>query len=132
MDELFKIAEENNIPIIYSDFNKIESAAVCDEGGNCLIGINTRKVRTRRDEKVRLAHELGHCMTGTFYTRKTAYELMSRYEYRADKWAIVQVIPREELRQMLNSDAEIWQICDRYNVDESFVKKALWIYFDIS
>ena len=45
----------------------------------------------------KLAHELGHCETGSFYNRYAKLDLRQKHENRADKWAIQHLIPVEEL-----------------------------------
>lgn len=78
------------------------------------------------------AHEVGHCATGAFYTENTL-ELRSRMEYRANKWAIKKLIPRDELEEAVKSGyTEVWQLAELFCVTEDMMRFAMWIYFDIS
>ena len=55
------------------------------------------KFETVADEFTTLGHEVGHCMTYSFYNRWAAYDIKKKHENRADKWAIQHLIPVEEL-----------------------------------
>lgn len=96
---------------------------------SCAIGIDPWKMETIAEETVCLAHELGHCETGCFYDPTTGFEIRRRYENRADKWAIQRLIPRIEFFQAVESGCtEVWQLADRFNVTEDFMKKAMCYY----
>ena len=93
------------------------------------IGIDANFVKTNTDEKEQLAHELGHCMLGAFYTGSSPLELRAQKEYRANKWAIEKLIPFAELFEACkNGIIEIWDLAEYFEVSETFVKNAFTLY----
>ena len=53
-------------------------------------------------------------------------------EYRANKWAIKKLAPKDEMEEaMKNGYTEIWQLAEYFGITEDMVKYALWVYFDI-
>ncbi|MBR6617022.1 MAG: ImmA/IrrE family metallo-endopeptidase [Oscillospiraceae bacterium] len=100
-------------------------------GDKCYIGIDYSKITSTADEKEKIAHELGHCVKGAFYNRHSKHDIISRHEYRADKWACEQLVPRDELEEAFQQGyVEVWQLAEYFNVPERLVKRAVWIYFD--
>ena len=57
------------------------------------IALDPWKFETVADEFTTLGHEVGHCMTYSFYNRWAACDVKKKHENRADKWEIEQFIP---------------------------------------
>lgn len=129
--ELCDIAEQNEILMLGGKLHGSLSMAICDKG-NCTAVFDYSQIGNIPELNVCTAHEIGHCVTGSFYTEKSL-ELRSRMEYRADKWAIKKLLPKTEIEEALkNGYVEVWQLAEHFEVTEEYVKKAFWIYFDIS
>ena len=76
-----------------------------------------------------MAHELGHCSTGSFYNRHTPFDVRQCHENRADKWAIKKLVPVAELDQAVAAGyTEFWQLAEYFGVTEDFMKKAVCYY----
>ena len=100
-----------------------------DAAGQCSIGLDLPHRRTRNELRVRLAHELGHCVTGSFYNRYSSADNRKRHENRADRWAVGRLIAREELDEAVaEGHTEPWDLADYFGVDEAFLKKAVCLY----
>lgn len=131
INEFYDLAEFHSIPVMDVPLKGISAMAVCI-GEKCAIGIDYEQSDSIEDEKVKLAHELGHCETGSFYNKYSPVDLISKHEYRADKWAIKELLPKSEMEEaMKNGYVEVWQLAELFEVTEEYVKKALWIYFDL-
>lgn len=75
------------------------------------------------------AHELGHCITGSFYCVYAAADIRARHEYRADKWAAHYLLPPDKLQEAVDDGCtEPWQLAERFGVTEEFVRRAVYIY----
>ena len=84
---------------------------------------------TLADEKVKLAHELGHCETGSFYNRYAARDIRQKYENRANKWAYKKLVPQDELAEAcLQGYREPWELAEYFGVTEDFLRGALKYY----
>jgi len=124
LESLYDIAEKKGIHIHNYHFKKITSMSI--EGN---IGIDKRKFKNSREHKTVVAHELGHCSTGSFYNIKSRFETVERMEYRANKWAVEQLIPFEEYYHALTAGIiEIWQLAEHFEVTEEFIKKTAQLY----
>lgn len=129
LESLYDLAERDHIEIFDADCPECLSMSLMTEDGSCYIGIDDRTVGSEKEKLVRVAHELGHCETGSFYTQHSGFDLISRHEYRADKWAVQRLIPYDELVKACKSGLnEIWEIAEYFDVTEDFVRRAREIY----
>lgn len=124
LNELYNIADENNISVYHFPLYPLKSISV---PGN--IGIDADRISTSQEEKECLAHELGHCIKYAFYTGSSPYELRSQKEYRADKWAIKHLVPYHLLvRAVKKGITTVWELAEHFEVSEEIIKKALKLY----
>lgn len=131
LTNLYELAEKDDIPIIGFHIHNKEVGALsqCDDDGDCIIAIDDTKIKNEADLKVKMAHELGHCETGAFYNRYSPYDEIGRHEYRADKWAVYELIPFDELVEALEKGYdEAWQLAEYFDVSEDFIDRAFYIY----
>lgn len=129
LSKLYQIAEEENIEVDCFDLEKRDALSMMDDDGNCYIAINPYKLRSTQEEKEKLAHELGHCITGSFYNVHATVEYRQRHENRADKWAVKQLIPADELdAAVANGCSEIWELAEHFGVTEQFMRNAVCYY----
>lgn len=127
--ELCDIAENDNILMLSGKLHNTPSMAICDDG-DCAIIFDYSKIDSNAKLLVCTAHEVGHCETGSFYTEKSL-ELRCRMEYRANKWAIKKLIPKNEMEQaIIDGNEEVWQLAEYFGITEDMVKFAFWVYFD--
>ena len=129
LSTLYEIAEQQNIVVYHFPLPTVGSVSVMDAAGQCSIGLDLPHRRSRNELRVRLAHELGHCVTGSFYNRYSPADNRKRYENRADRWAVGRLIAREELDEAVaEGHTELWDLADYFGVDETFLKKAVCLY----
>lgn len=127
--ELYQEMDNHNIILEAFSLHTEKSISLMDEHGNCYIGIDFRKICSLSDEKVILAHEVGHCRTGSFYNRYSVLNDIEQKEHRANIWAVKKIIPFEELEQAFqNGIVEIWELAEHFDVPESFILKTLQVY----
>ena len=85
---------------------------------------------TEAEKKTHLAHEIGHCETGSFYHAYSPYETRERCEYRANVWAIKKLLPKEELEYAIkHGSEEVWQLAEDFEVTENLIRFACRYYF---
>ena len=92
--QLMRLCEREEISVETNELNYCESFSFMLDG-SCFIVLDAKL--PERLVKEHAAHEVGHCIKGAFYNRNAALDLISQHEYRADKWAIETLVPREEL-----------------------------------
>lgn len=124
---LYRYAERKRIEII--NYPLPETASMSIDVGNGYIGMDYGRLETEADERVHLAHELGHCTTGAFYNRYAQLDIRQRHENRADKWAIRRLISSESLDNAVAAGhTELWDLAEYFCVTEEFMKKAVCLY----
>lgn len=126
---LYNIAQEQNIEVLHYPLPQTGSMSVMLDDGTCYIGMDATVLDDGPQESVHLAHELGHCITGSFYNRYAAIDHRRRHENRADKWAVEELIPQDELDDAIASGyTELWDLADHFGVTEAFILKAICWY----
>lgn len=126
---LYDYAEEEGIEVYWFSLACAESLSYCDSEGTCFIAMDPWRLPTISDETSKLAHELGHCYTGSFYNRYATCDVRQKHENRADKWAVTHLISKDELDKALSEGhTEIWDLAERFNVTEDFMRKAVCWY----
>lgn len=105
------------------------AAAVVALGGCKAIFLDSEKLQTTAEEAVTIAHEAGHIMTGSTHYINSPYDLICRHEYKANKWAIKKLVPKEELDLAVRKGLrEIWELAEYFNVTEKFMELAVSYY----
>ncbi len=105
------------------------AAAVVALGGDKAIFFDSEKLETTAEEAVTVAHEAGHIMTGSTHYVNSPYDLIRRHEYRANKWAIKKLVPKDELDLAVKRGLrEIWELAEYFNVTEKFMELAVSYY----
>ena len=126
LTDLYRKAEELDIQVIQFPMASLQAWSTPDN----VIGIDPDQLEDR-EELVCLAHEMGHCATGSFYTSDTPLVSRTRLEQRADRWAIRQLVPLEELKALLRGGAYRWdEAAEHFQVTEEFLRKAVSFYRD--
>ena len=126
--DLYAYAERRNIDVDWVPMRRATSLSV-PLGDGYAIALDPWKLGTIAQETVCLAHELGHCETGSFYNRFAKLDVRQRHENRADKWAIRRLVPEDDLdAAMADGCNTIPALADRFGVTEPFMAKAVCWY----
>ena len=105
---------------------RVVTSAAYPEGW---IAMDKQKIECEEEEKVLLAHEIGHIETGSFYNVYSKFDLRAKLERRADKRAIQILVPYSSLRRALRSGiCEIWSLAEFFGVTEDFMRKVIEFY----
>lgn len=92
---------------------------------------DSTKFTSDRELKCVLAHEYGHCKTGSFYNIYSPYDLKEKCEYKANKYAVNLLMPYKEVWRALHRGCwTIWALADYFDVTEDFAQMALDMYAD--
>ena len=129
LQQLYAYAEKRNIEVISFRLPETASMSMQTSEGECYIAMDPRHLATEAAERVHLSHELGHCVTGSFYNRHAKQDLRQRHENRADKWAIRRLISPKELDDAVAAGhTQIWDLAEHFGIPESLMKKAVCWY----
>ena len=81
------------------------------------------------DEKVCLAHELGHCETMSFYNLYSPCDVRGKHERRANIWAIKKLIPKAKYFWALRHGYDnIYSLAEYFGVTPEFINKTAEYY----
>lgn len=127
--ELYNLAEADGIDVDWLPLTAAESLSVELSDGSRCIAIDPWKMDTLAKETTCLAHELGHCKSGGFYTQYSTHDIIEKHEYKADKFAVLKMVPLEEYQHAVNEGhTEIYDLADYFCVTEDLMKKAVCYY----
>ncbi len=124
LQRLYDTADRLGLQICY--FPMQNSTAISTPDG--FIGMDVDKLENSAGELVCLAHEMGHCMTGSFYTLDSDLHQRRRCEERADRWAICRLVPLNELKTALKQGLPPHELAELFGVSEEFLTKCLRYY----
>ena len=129
LQHLYEFARQQNIEVLSCPMPENGSMSVMLEDGRCFVGVDESVCDGGVQERVHLSHELGHCVTGSFYNIHAAIDHRQRHENRANKWAIHTLIPVEALDDAIAEGCtEVWELAERFQVTEAFIRKAVCLY----
>ena len=125
---LYEIADAYDINIINTDCLKETSSCSIRQEDTYYIGIS-KEIQETSELNVHLAHELGHCITGSMYNLYAPLDNRAKHELRADRWAIKKLIPASKLRAALKKGIrEVWELAEYFQVTEDYITKAITYY----
>lgn len=125
---LYAYARRRGHSVFQRKMERISSLSVLLEDGTCVIGIDRRNM-TEAQERTQLSHEIGHCETGSFYSRHTKVDTRQRHENRADKWAVRKLITEQALDEAVaEGHTELWDLAEHFGVTEELMRKAVCLY----
>lgn len=126
---LLDYAEQQGIDVDWFSMKRAESLSVPLGDDTFAIAIDPRLIKSEPDLVHKLSHELGHCMTGSFYNQYSSFDCRQRHENRADKWAVRHLVSVEALDEAIAEGcSEIWELAERFGVPEEFMKKVICYY----
>ena len=129
IQHLYDLAKQQNIEVLPYSMPQNGSMSLMLEDGRCFVGMDASVQDGGIQERVHLGHELGHCVTGSFYNIYAAVDDRQRHENRANKWAIQTLIPMDALDDAIAEGCtEIWELAERFQVTEEFIRKAVCLY----
>lgn len=127
LQSLYQSADRLGLQVQYFHF-RTQSAISTPDG---FIGIDPEKVSSDARELVCLAHEMGHCLTGTFYTLESDATRRRRCEERANRWAMDSLVPLPELKLLLEKGiTEPHELAEHFGVPEDFLRRCLDYYHE--
>ena len=129
MTELYRLLEENNVDLCYGALPHTILVSARAPSGRCYVGLDYSMLWEGARCREHLAHELGHCVTGSFYGEHTPPADRRRMEARAERWAIGHLVPPAALtRAMEQGYTEEWELAEYFSVPHAFMHRALEHY----
>ena len=125
IEQLLEIADNRGIRIY--DFKMRELRAMSLSGG--YIAMDKRKFKSDTEYKCILAHEIGHCQTGSFYNIHTHVSEKELRERQANRFAAEMLVPLAELRKAMTRGISFNRILARmFDVTLEFINMVLELF----
>lgn len=126
VDGLYKIADENNIKIHEIGFDEVISVSIPNN-----IAIDKDKIHNNIEMVDVLSHELGHCVTNSFYNSNNILDVFEKQEYRADMWKMSQLLPLAlYVKAIASGITDVRYLAYEYDLCYDFAEKAAEYYND--
>lgn len=129
-DDLYAFADQLGIEVLSFPLSNCESISL-EYNNNLYIGVDDKQLNSDKEERVHIAHELGHCVTGAFYNQYSPIDNRGKCEATADRWAIKKLINKDEFYSLIKSGMEVWDLAEYFNVTEEYIRKAYHLYFEV-
>lgn len=125
---LYKIAERERISVDFADLPHTKAFSI-SVAGKKFIAVDKNVRPESNEERVMLAHELGHLKTDALYSIDAPPLYRKRFEKRADIWAISHLVPLSSLRRAYKEGCEsVSALAEHFSVTEEFMQKAIKYY----
>lgn len=122
------LIERENIDLIDTYLEDASGAYVNYEKLNIIL-YDPSKIDSCCKRKEILAEELGHYYYSATYKFNSTFELISRQEYKAKKWAYCILIPYEKLKLALkNGITDLYSLADYFDVTVEYMYNAINFY----
>ena len=123
---LYNIAEANGVSVGFFPLKESKGLYIEAEGRE-YIALSDNC--SESDERVVLAHELGHCMTGGGYDLSSCSLMRIKLEKKAERWAIERLVPLCELKTAIKQgDEGISELAERFGVTVGFMNRVFEHY----
>lgn len=123
---LYSIADKDGIKVDRTELKENTSVSL-NLAGNLFVALDNGL--TGAQERVCLAHELGHCETMSFYNMYSPCDVRGKHERRANRWAIKKLVPHTQYIQALKRGyTDIYSLADYFDVTADFMQKAVDFY----
>lgn len=120
---------KNNNILLFSQHMPGIKAATIEIDNNFGIFINYDDIENSDEEFCVVAHEYGHCVSGSTHKLNSKYDLVCRHEYRADRRAILDFLPIEQIKQAIKHGCKYkYEFAEFLNVPEQFIDRAFEHY----
>lgn len=122
---LYALAAERGIEIDHYPLRVLQAVSF-PEGW---IAIDRQKFSNDIELKCALAHEIGHCATGSFYNIDTSVHAKALCERHANRFAAELLVPLDELKRAMHRGLLFAEILMRiFDVTPEFIRMVLELY----
>ena len=128
LDQVYKKIQNNNIKVFPCNLKDIKSVSIKTDNKYGIF-INHEEITSSDDEFIVATHEYGHCMSGSTHPLNSPFDVISRHEYRADRRAILDFLPIEQIKNAIKHGCKTsFEFSEYLDVPEEFVEKAFEHY----
>lgn len=128
LQDVYSRIENNNISVFPFGIDKIKAVTI-ETDNRYGIFVNHEEIVDKNEEFCVLAHEYGHCKSGTTHKLNSSFSLICQHEYRADRQSIIDLLPVSKIQEAIqNGSQTLYEIAEFVDMPEAFVSKAIQHY----
>lgn len=128
LQDVYSRIENNNISVFPFGIDKIKAVTI-ETDNRYGIFVNHEEIVDKNEEFCVLAHEYGHCKSGTTHKLSSPFSLICQHEYRADRRAILDFLPIDKIKRAIEEGSQtLYEIAEYLDMPEEFVSKAIQHY----
>ena len=128
LDKLYDIAEREKIHIKEMHLKNANGMYINYNDINVIL-LDKNIINKRVQELCTLAEEVGHYFHDACYPLSCVNKTtIDKNEYRATKWAFMQLINKEKLINLLKSGWNKWEVAEEFGVTVELLEKAREYY----
>ncbi len=136
LKDLYDYARDKNIVIRDYNFGgdtNWKGHCIFNNQSNCLIFLNNSMDIDNIQRKCILAHEIGHFTTNIIQNdmlscSKSDTLIRSINDFRANKWAVNELIPLETFKYFLNTNMSKYDVAKKLEVTNELLELACYVY----
>lgn len=128
VNELYALSATKGITVHSVNCPRSKAISLSVDGDK-FIGIDRNVFKNEYDERLVLAHELGHSLTDGYYSNVENPINIKRMEFRALKKTVELLVPERELSSLLRDEITVFELSEHFSVPEDLIKKAFWFYY---
>lgn len=120
--------ENNNIKVFKFGISEIKAVTI-ETDGIYGVFLNHKEIKDSNEEFCVLAHEYGHCASGSTHKLNSNLDIISQHEYRANRRAILDFLPVDRIKSAIQNGCQtLYEISEFVDMPEDFVSKAIQHY----
>ena len=128
INKVYKKIQDNNISVLRHNIPG-RKGFVIEVDKQYGIFLNHDEINDIDEEFCVAAHEYGHCMSGSTHKINSKFDLICKHEYRADRRAILDFLPIEEIHKAIDAGCQTaYEFSEYLDIPETFVLKAIKHY----
>lgn len=128
LSKIYNKIEADNIKVFPFGVDGIKAVTI-ETDNKYGIFVNSKEIRNLSEEFSVLAHEYGHCASGSTHALYSPYDLICRHEYRADRQSVLEFLPIELIEEAINKGCiHTHEFAEYLDMPEDFVRLAFKHY----
>lgn len=115
------------IDILELQTQEVKCATVKYNSDVCIF-LDNSKFLNSQEKRTALEHEYYHAINNLFYGFDDKLRFRKRQEFKANFEMGKELVPVDELKTLIISNYNIYEMSDYFNLDESYIKEIIRIY----
>lgn len=128
LEDVYKKIDDEDIEIFTHRLKSCDAVTIEVEKEYGIF-IDKARLKNSSDEFMALAHEYGHCESGTTHKLDSEFQSIGQHENRANRAAVYEFLPVEKIKDAFKHKYfDYWEIADYLDMPEPFIIMAIEIY----